>query len=636
MSDPTDAVRPLETATRRPPHPRWSRGIGALLLAAALSLGTITTASPANAAGPAYFCGNNTQPYVPVSEARGWAPGHAVTGKTVVSGTDPTGFTGQYIGSVSDFFAKGKDLLLFRLSNPTIDGANGMKPAGIWAGMSGSPVYDGDGRLIGAVSYSPGPDNLPIAGVTPAEYMKNLGTTSVSQPQQVRLTDANVKVSAKGAQIAGTPLSGSAMTQVKTVRIAGPAGATQNGFTNRTLARTPGTSSVAKLLRSGEFSAAPKQSTATKPLVAGGNVVAAAASGDLVIGWIGTVTAICGSTVWAFGHPISFSGKTTLLMSNASAAAVIPDGLSGSFKLPSGLFAPAGVINQDRRTGLRGTLGASAGFPLTVDVKNSKGKQLDRYKVTVAHPDAAAPATADMIGLAAIDQLDQSGAGTGTLNWTISYKRANGKAGKLNRSQVVSDRSYFPEEIGTPPADDVWAITQQSHEKVTVTGVTVTLTLQSADAVAYRLSKVQRLSGKKWVSLTGSKLKAGSSHTLRPVFRVLRNDKPTGARAGSTFKVKLPKTARTKGSVSLISVADASSCSPDQDGDPSCDDWSSAVENAKSFDDLVTLLQLQPSNAGIAGVLNYRRAKGSGRLFLTLAGPGVTSGKTSAKFTIKK
>lgn len=636
MSDPTDAVRPLEAATRRPPHPRWSRGIGALLLTAALSLGTIATASPADAAGPAYFCSDNTQPYVPVSEARGWAPGHAVTGKTVVSGTDPTGFTGEYIGSISNFFAKGKDVLLFRLRNPTIDGANGMKPAGIWAGMSGSPVYDGDGRLIGAVSYSFGPDNLPIAGVTPAEYMKNLGTTSVSQPQQVPLTDANVKVSAKGAQIAGTPLAGSAMTQVKTVRIAGPAGATQNSFTNRTLARTPRTSGVAGLLRNGEFSAAPKQSTATKPLVAGGNVVATAASGDLVIGWIGTVTAICGSTVWAFGHPLSFSGKTTLLMSNASAAAVIPDGLSGSFKLPSQLFAPTGVITQDRGTGVRGTLGASAGFPLTVEVKNSRGKQLDRYKVTVAHPDAAAPATADMIGLAAIDQLDQSGAGTGALNWTISYKRANGKAGKLNRSQVVSDRSYFPDEIGTPPADDVWAITQQSHEKVTVTGVTVTLTLQSADAVAYRLSKVQRLSGKKWVSLTGSKLKAGSSHTLRPVFRVLRNDKPTGARAGSTFKVKLPKAARTKGSVSLISVGDASSCSPDGEGEPVCDDWSSAVENAKNFDDLVTLLKLQPSNADIAGVLSYRQTKGSGRLFLSLEGPGVTTGKTSAKFIIKK
>ncbi|MFT3971548.1 MAG: hypothetical protein QM695_15050 [Micropruina sp.] len=635
MSDPTIAARPLDAATHRPPLSRWSRGAGALLVAAALSLGAIAAASPANAAAPAYFCNDNTQPYVPVSEVQGWAAGHAVTGKTVVKGTDPEGFTGSYVGRIADALGKGKDLLLFRLSNPTIDGTDGPKPAGIWAGMSGSPVYDGDGRLIGAVAYSLNAENLPIAGVTPAEYMKTIGTTAVTPAARVRMTAANLKVSTAGTRVAGASLTGGRMDQIKTVNIAGPVGAKQNSFTNRTLARTPG--KAAPLLRSTSFMAAPRQTMNAAPLVAGGNVVASLTSGDLVAGSIGTVTAICGTTVWAFGHPMYFDGKTSLLLANASIALVVPDGagLVGSYKQVSEIYAPVGMITEDRYVGIKGTIGATTGLPVTVNVRNPQGKQVESYTTTVAYPAVSAAAVAVLTGQAAMDQLDQYGAGTGKLKWTISYKRANGQAGKLTNSQVVNDPRYFPDEIGTPPADDVWALSQQNFEKVTLTGVSVTLTLLSPDAIDYELSKVQRLSGTKWVNLAGSKLKSGGSYQLRPVFQVLHNDKPESSQAGSAFTVKLPKTARTKGSVSLVSLGGAA-CSTDEFGDPECDDWSSVGENAKSFDDLVTLLRLQPSNDGIAGMLSYRLTKGSTHRFLNLVGPGVVSGDTNAKFTIKK
>ena len=87
---------------------------------------------------------------------------------------------------------KGKDLLLFQLSSPVIDGTGGLKPAGIWAGMSGSPVYSSDGALIGAVSYSLNYDNLPVAGVTPAEYMKTIGSTLADAPVTVRVGKQNL------------------------------------------------------------------------------------------------------------------------------------------------------------------------------------------------------------------------------------------------------------------------------------------------------------------------------------------------------------------------------------------------------------------------------------------------------------
>lgn len=638
MSDPTDAARLLDASTRRPQFARWSRGAGALLLTATLSLGMIAAASPARAAAPAYFCDDNTQPYVPVSEVESWTAGHAVTGKTVVSGTDPTGFTGEYIGHIDDFLGKGKDVLLFKFSSPTIDGTNGLKAAGIWQGMSGSPVYDGDGRLIGAVAYGFNPDNLPIAGVTPAEYMKNIGTTGVSQPRSGVLTAANLKISAAGARIAQIPLEGTKLSQVKTVRMAGPAGGGMNKFTNRTLARTPRTSKAASMLRGGGFAAAPKQAAETKPLVAGGNLAASLTSGDLSITATGTVTAICGSTVWGFGHPLLFDGKTTVLFSNASAAMIIPDatGIVGSYKEVTKFYAPAGVITQDRLAGVRGTLGATTGFPLTVNVKNSQGKPVDSYHAKVAYPDAAAAATAQLVGRAAMEQLDQYGAGTGELTWTIKYRRANGKDGKLVNSQVISDRSYFPDEIATPPADDVWAITQQSHEKVTITGVTVAVKLLSADAIAYRLAKVQRLNGKKWVSLSASKLRAGTRYQLRPMFQVLNNNVPVARQPGSAFSIRLSKNARTTGSVKLLAASESAACVPDKNGEPDCGDWSSLLDKAKNFDQLIALLKAQPSNAAIVGMLRYKLTKGSSLGMLSSKGPGVVKGNTGASFTIKK
>lgn len=642
MTDPTDATRPDAPAPHQPIFRRrsrrhWSHALGALLLTGALGLGMAAAATPARAADPA-FCGDGTQPYVPVSEVRGWSAGHAVTGKTVSQGTDPEGFTGTYIGYIADAHGKGRDMLLFRLSNPTIDGSNGIKGAGIWAGMSGSPVYDGDGRLIGAVAYSLNAENLPVAGVTPAEDMKKIGSSAVTPAASVRMTAANTKVSAAGAKVAGTTLTGNKLTQVRTVNIAGPAGTKQNALTNRSLARTPRTARGASLLRSGSFMAAPRQVTSAVPLVAGGNVAVGLTSGDLFASAVGTVTAICGNTVWAFGHPMFLDGKTSLLLANASVALVVPDGagLVGSYKQISQVFAPVGMVTEDRLAGVRGTIGEVSGFPLTVNVQDPNGKPVESYVAGVAYPDVAASAVAALIGQAAMEQLDQYGAGTGTVDWTIGYKRANGGTGTLSNSQVVSDRSYFPDEVATPAANDVWAISNQDLEKVTVTDVTVTLKLLSADALSYRVSKIERLSGGKWSNLAGSKLKAGTGYSLRPVFQVVRNNKPDGTRAGTKFSIKLSKSARTKGSMMVAAAGGPGACETDQFGEVSCEEWEDPSSLAEDFDELIALLDAQPSNAELIGKLNYRLTKGSKTSGYSWTGPGVMSGSATAGFTIKK
>lgn len=270
-------------------------------------------------------------------------------------------------------------------------------------------------------------------------------------------------------------------------------------------------------------------------------------------------------------------------------------------------------------------------------VQNPKGVQVDKYVATVAYPDSAAAATAELVGTAAMEQLDQYSSGTGKVSWTISYKRANGKTGTLSNSQVVDDRYYFPDEIGTPPADDVWAISQQVHEKVTFTGVTVTLKLLSSDAVNYRVSKVQRLSGNTWVNLAGSSLKAGTKYSLRPVYQVVRNDRVDGTAAGAKFRVTLPASARTKGSVKLTGATSFDPCQADENGETMCDEWDDEFSDpTNSFDELIALLRTKQSDATLITKLTYKVKKGSKSRNFTLTGPGSLSGTTTAGFTIKK
>ncbi|MFT4108060.1 hypothetical protein [Propionicimonas sp.] len=602
------------------------------LAAGALAIGLSVIGAPAAHAATSYFCADNTVPYAPVSEVEAFSAGTAVTGLSVTSGTTPTGFTGTYTGYIADGLGKGRDLLLFTLSSPVIDGTAGLKPAGIWAGMSGSPVYTTDGRLIGAVSYSLNADNLPVAGVTPAEYMKTIGTTALGTASaRIRATASNLRTTSAAASSA---LRGGSFAPAKTVKVAGPAGSHQNAFTNRTLARTPSSAKAAATLRSGTFlPAAAASASLTEPLVAGGTIAVTYTGGDLIAGAIGTVTAVCGDTVWAFGHPMDFVGKTNLFMANASTALVVPDstGSYGSYKQVSAIGNPVGTITQDRYFGVRGTLGHTTSVPVTVRVQNASGAQVDSYVMDVADPEVTASAVAALVGQAAYEKLDQYASGTAQVSWTIAFTREGGAKGSLTNSVFAEDSSFFPDAAATGPADDVWAIGNNDVEDVTITGVTVTLKLLSADALSYRASGIQvQGSTGTWSYLSGAKLKAASTYQLRPVYTVSRNDKPKGKAYGDPLTVKLSKKAKTGGSFTLR-AANALDVACDDD---ECDDWSDDP-GYESFDDLLAGLDALPVGNEVAGTLRYKLKSGSSVTGFDLTAPGYVTGSKKATFTIK-
>ena len=609
--------------------------LAASVLVAGLTAGSTTAANAAQV----FFCADGTQPYAPVSEVEAFAAGETVTGLSVTQGTTPDAFSGTYIGYIDDGIGIGKDMLLFKLSSAVIDGTGGLKPAGIWAGMSGSPVYK-DGRLIGSVSYSLNADNLPIAGVTPAEYMKSIGTTAVSTLAKVKLTKANLKVSADGITVAGTALAGTSLSQVKTVNVAGGAGEELNAFANRTFARTA-KASKARIMRSGALlPAAAVSSAVTEPLVAGGSVAALYGSGDLVAGAIGTVTAVCGDIVWAFGHPMDYIGTTSLYLANASTALIVPDGTGrvGSYKQVSKFGEPVGMITQDRLVGIRGTVGATHGYGIDVSVQNPAGTQVGAYHGDQAYQGMSGAAIAYLIGQAALDQLDQYGSGTGEISWTIDYRRADGSTGSLTNSQIVADPGYFPDAIGTPPANDAAAITDNEFEDVTITGVEATVKLLSADAFSYKASAVQvRAKSGSWSSLDGKRLKAGKTYSLRPRYTVKKNGKSHGSVSGDAVSVKLKSTARKSGTFVFSPVnKPTESCVTLPSGAEVCEEFvGTTTEGLESFDDLLATLESEQPDSAVEGVLHYKLKKGSTSRGFEWTGPGVVTDSAEAAFSIK-
>ena len=95
------------------------------------------------------------------------AAGQVGTGWTVEEGQTREAFKVKILGVLPDGIAPGLDLIVIKVSDKT---GNDMiaRAGGIWAGMSGSPVYIG-GKLVGAVSYGLTGSPSPVGGMTPAE-----------------------------------------------------------------------------------------------------------------------------------------------------------------------------------------------------------------------------------------------------------------------------------------------------------------------------------------------------------------------------------------------------------------------------------------------------------------------------------
>lgn len=542
--------------THRTTNGRAALRAGVTAAVVAALVGALTVA-PAHAAPLDAFCEVPGQE-LSIAPIDGLVDGQPVTWLSTVKGVTPSEFTGEYIGKLENglgFDANGepRDLLLVKLGGDVVNGTAGSLATGVWAGASGSPVYDADGALIGAVSYgfSSLADN--VAGVTPAAYMKAIGDLPLAKKLS-RTAQRQV------ARMAGeAPSSGSAtIRQLEPVRVTTGATAAKLDAIGDTLAtEVDGYRGIASR---GLAIGGGVDDGADYPIVAGGNIAVSYGYGAVGSASIGTVTAVCGDDVFAFGHPNEWNSALSLNIHGAAAARVVPD-LGGSYKMVSAIGKVKGRLVDDRLAGIRGTLGAGTPtIPITTtvvagDVRNTAVSHISEKLVIPA-------AAAAQLGADALRMLDNQWEGTAKVTWKIDYQRENGTRATLTNHNRYSTRDGIADLVGYDLAEDIAWLQANPFEEVTILGVTASARFTEG----YRAARVTGV--EMWRSGSWRKVAAGSVTKVAPgtySFRVVLSPTPGSTRVTeySPFTAVVPKV--VKGSVKLsVGTPSLSEVYPDE------------------------------------------------------------------------
>ena len=337
-----------------------------------------------------------TTKFMSVDEVR---PGMRGIGRTVFQGTRIDEFDVEVLGVLKNFAPK-QDMILARLSGGPLS------RTGVIAGMSGSPVYI-DGKLLGAVAFSFPYATEPIAGIQPIQQMLSLLDQKSPAPAQPRPASSGLGFPAESPTTfiynqfqkleGGTPLyqlmlpqsllssspfgttaSAASLTRIQTpLFVSGASQAALQQF-------APFFSSFgfAPVQGGGSGSAQSLGATSPSKIEPGSSINVELIRGDISWSANGTVTYVDGKKIYAFGHPNLTAGPTDVPMSAGYVISLLPN-LQNSFKLavPMDLV---GAFQQDRSTGIAGTLGATSKMiPVTVSVKSSLNTT-NHYKFDVA------------------------------------------------------------------------------------------------------------------------------------------------------------------------------------------------------------------------------------------------------------
>jgi len=298
-------------------------------------------------------------------------------GRTVFSGTKVEEFQVEVLGVLENLGPR-QSIILARLSGGPL--AN----TGVMQGMSGSPVYI-EGKLAGAVAMSFPQSKEAIAGIRPIEDMLRVS------PQPV----PNLA--------AATPRRRSFITgETRLEEIATPVSFT--GFTPAALEHfAPQLRQMGLDPRQGVSGGGsiPDRLGDARQLQPGSMISVQLISGDMTVGADGTITAIDGDRVYAFGHRFLDEGSTDLPFARAEVLALLPN-LSSSFKI-STAREWMGTITSDRDTAVSGLTGRQASLiPVQIRVG------ANTYRMRLVQDRVMTPLLMQMALFSTIDSTQRS------------------------------------------------------------------------------------------------------------------------------------------------------------------------------------------------------------------------------------
>ncbi|HET6877337.1 MAG TPA: hypothetical protein VFH38_07395 [Jatrophihabitans sp.] len=508
--------------------------------------------------------------------------GTRATGWTTSHGTTPRPFSVRVLGVLKDGISPGIDLIAIRINSPAIKRAGGT-----WAGMSGSPIYARNGRLLGALSYSFSFGPSHTAGVTPAGAMYKLfgfghrSAPAAALPAHVSLSpqlrdrlvaagDATPSQAAAGMSPIPTPISVSGVPADQLDRIhkqvdklvAGPF-----------------------MLESGTGVAATAKAS-PKRIRPGAPFASAISSGDITFAGIGTTTAVCHGQALAFGHPMLSAGPTSMTAHAARVLYIQPETFGGPFVMAN-VGGRVGMVNQDRTVGLRARLGRAPAHPTRIVTHTSASTGLHRTGRTVATikdwlPDVAANAVYGSL----ISTLQKDGSGSAAISYTITGRRLGGAPFVLHRSDRLADRFDIAFAAGDIIYGTVSRIVYNRYRSVRITGVSVTT--HAVDRFRqWTVKGAQVRRGGQWVALRGAHLRVHHGATLRLRAKLVQTNQIAPSRYVS-LELHVPDSARGHGDLQVVGGEELSS-------NPS---------GAHSFTGLLARLRHAPHNASVVASLN--------------------------------
>jgi hypothetical protein len=227
-----------------------------------------------------------------------------------------------------------------------------------------------------------------------------------------------------------------------------------------------------------------------EPISPGAAVAVELMRGDANLAAIGTLTAIDGDQVLAFGHPFLFSGSSHLPLSRAEIVGIVPRTQS-SFKL--GVASqPIGAITEDRRAGVAGRLGETP-YMLPLDLRlRVPGSGWESYRYEIARHRFMAPL---LVTIAAASGVTSHGSIPPESAWrwqmTVRYRSAGEGEQVLELADFASGTTLFP--LFTAVGQPVGALLNNPWSAVEIDAVelTVDLTdrLEVAGVAAVRLNR---------------------------------------------------------------------------------------------------------------------------------------------------
>lgn len=319
-------------------------------------------------------------PIMPVGEVRDGMRGY---GLTVFSGTKIDTFQVEILAVLRHEGGVG-DQIIARVSGGPLEAT------GVAQGMSGSPVYI-DGKVIGAVAWTGIFTKIPLAGITPIEYMVSIPDRSMTRPGADRYTGApgwpQEAAAHSGASSTPAPRippawaqnhalaesGGQELVPIETPLTVTGAHPATFGFLRDLFGTYP-----VHVVQGGTASA---DSFVAAKLEPGASLGVTLMRGDITVSGVGTVTWTDGNTVVGFGHPMLYKGQVDFPISLAYVHFLWPS-QAISYKVTS--TGPiVGSLRQDRSFGVAGvTSEIPEMLPVEVRISGGPRPHTIGYEVT--------------------------------------------------------------------------------------------------------------------------------------------------------------------------------------------------------------------------------------------------------------